>query len=148
MTIKTSEQNFLQNLLANELSLKGGYLNIPALGHAKILESDLQEQSILYALGRGWAEVLHEVPVAKESALPAIELEMTEPYKGLTFEELQAEQAAKAKEKEDAANAKEAAAAAKAAEEVKVDTSPIEEFFPGKPADVEPVKETKAKKTK
>lgn len=147
MTIKTSEQNFLQNLLANELSLKGGYLNIPALGHAKILESDLQEQSILYALGRGWAEVLHEVPVAKESALPAIELEMTEPYKGLTFEELQAEQATKAKEKEDVAAAKEAAAA-KVAEEVKVDTSPIEEFFPGKPADVEPAKEAKAKKTK
>lgn len=140
MTTKTSEQNFLQNLLANELSLKGGYLNIPAFGNAKLLESDLQEQSILYALGRGWAEVLHELPVAKESALPAIELEMTEPYKGLTFEELQAEQAAKVKEKEEVAAAKEAVAVAE--EESKVDTSPIEEFFP------EPVKETKAKKAK
>lgn len=150
MTTKTLQQNFLQNLLDNELSLKGGYLNIPARGNAKIMESDLEEQSILYALGRGWAEILHHIPSGVASVLPAIEVEITEPYRGLTFEELQEEQAKKAKATEDAA-AEAKTKAEEDKEEDKIDTSPIEEFFPNPPAqDAEPVvvKETKAKKVK
>lgn len=147
MTTKTSVQNFLQNLLDNELSLKGGYLNIPARGNAKIMASDLEENSIQYALGRGWAEILHEVPSGVASELPAIEVEITEPYKGLTFEELQEEQAKKAKAAEDIAVEAKAKADEKEEEEIKIDTSPIQEFFPDSEA-APAVKETKAKKVK
>lgn len=150
----TKLQHFLQNLLDTELSLKAGYLNIPAKGFSKIAEVDKEEISIVYAVGRGWAEVVTEVPTVEATGTPKIEIEIAKPYVGLTFEELQAEQAKKEADAKVVADEKEAALLAKEAEaEAKVDTSPIKEFFPeqDKVKEVEPevaVKEPKAKKVK
>jgi len=85
---------FLVNNLDHTLTLKSGYLQIPTGGSAPISEVDLSEPTIADAVSRRWAEI-SDVEVfpkdnkAKEVAKP------TNPYEGLTLEQMKAEQAAK-----------------------------------------------------
>ncbi len=93
---------FLVNKLNSILSTRDGTLDIPAFGYAKIREQDLENLTVLYATERDWAEVVHEEPKGKKQAVvEEIKIEITEPFKGLTLEELQAEQAAKAEAAEE-----------------------------------------------
>lgn len=103
---------FLKNKLPSILSTRDGGLDIPPYGYAQIREVDCENLTVLYALDRGWAEIVNEEPKDKSPAPQAVEIEIAKPFEGLTFEELQAEQAAKAAEKE--ARVAEAEAAPKA----------------------------------
>lgn len=106
-------KNYLINNLESELSLKSGYLNIKPKAFAEIQVWDLENESIKYAIGRKWADLTHTEPTTSGTVTGEIKLEIAEPYKGMTFEELQVEQAEKAKakqDKEDVEQAKEDAA--------------------------------------
>lgn len=94
---------FLKNKLPSILSTRDGGLDIPPYGYAPIREVDCENLTILYALDRGWAEIVNEEPKDEKPANASVEIEVVKPYEGLTFEELQAEQAAKAAAKEDKA---------------------------------------------
>lgn len=103
---------FLKNKLPSILSTRDGGLDIPPYGYAQIREVDCENLTVLYALDRGWAEIVNEEPKDETPVSKEVEIEVVKPYEGLTFEELQAEQAAKAAEKE--AKAAEAETAPKA----------------------------------
>ena len=105
---------FLVNKLPSILSTRDGSLDIPPYGYAQIREVDCENLTVLYALDRNWAEIVNVEPKGDAPAIKGVEIEIAEPFKGLTFEELQAEQAAKAAEKEEAETAKEEAPAPKA----------------------------------
>ncbi len=92
----TDIQQYLLNKLDSELSLQGGYLNIPARSFAPIRPSDVTDVTIEYALRRDWAEVTDTKPTGTGVNNPRIAVEIVEPYRGLTFDELQAELTAKA----------------------------------------------------
>lgn len=93
----TPTQYFIVNKLNSILSTRDGTLDIPAFGYAKIREQDLENLTILYATERDWAEITNTEPKGKKQAVvEEIKIEITEPFKGLTLEELQEEQAAKA----------------------------------------------------
>jgi hypothetical protein len=95
---------FLKNKLASILSTRDGNLDIPPFGYAQIRESDCENLTVLYALDRGWAEIVNEEPSGEKPAGADVAVEVVKPYEGLTSEELQAEKAAKAaKEAEEAA---------------------------------------------
>lgn len=91
---------FLINKLNTKLTVKSGYIEIPAGGFAPIHESDKEDPSVIWALTRDWAEVSETEPKGKAQAVNPVEIEVTKPYEGLTAEELKAEQ-----EKEAAAKA-------------------------------------------
>lgn len=90
---------FLKNKLPSILCTRDGTLDIPGYGYAQIREQDCENLTILYATERDWAEIVNEEPTDTAPSLEKIKIEITEPYKGMTLEELQVEQAAKAKEK-------------------------------------------------
>lgn len=113
---------FLKNLLDTELTLKSGYLCIKPRGFARLTENDTKDESVPYALNKGWAEFVDEAPDSDGVEPAAIKFEITDPFEGLTIEELKAEQA-KAEQ-------------TKTAEETTSDTSDA------------PVKETKTKTKK
>lgn len=96
--MNTPTKQFLLNKLSTELSLKGGNLDIPPMSYVTIRSTDAEEASIIYALDRHWAELLNDEPKTKGVKAEAVKVEITEPYKGLTIDELKVEQAAKAAE--------------------------------------------------
>jgi hypothetical protein len=105
---------FLKNKLPSILSTRDGGLDIPPYGYAPIREVDCENLTVLYALDRGWAEIVNEEPTDKASTAKEVEIEVVKPYEGLTIEQLQAEQATKAAEKEAKEAEKETEAASKA----------------------------------
>lgn len=104
-------KHFLKNKLNSILSTRDGGLDIPPFGYAQIREVDLENLSILYCLDRGWAEVVNEEPKDGKPVVEEMPIESHDPFKGLTLEELQAEQAEKAEAKAAADAAKEEAPA-------------------------------------
>jgi hypothetical protein len=105
-------KQYLINKLATELSLKSGYINIRPYGFEPIQSWDLDDETVKYALSRSWAEVSNIEPPVTQSP-KGVEIEVTKPFEGLTFEELQAELAEKAAKTAEAEQAKLDAADAK-----------------------------------
>lgn len=88
---------FLKNNLNSVLYTRDATLEIPAYGYAPIRDVDRENLTVLYGIERGWAEILTEEPKGDAPAKEELKIEITEPYKGMTLEELQADQLAKAK---------------------------------------------------
>lgn len=82
------------------LSTRDGTLDIPPFGYAKIRDVDRENLTVIYAMDRNWAEIVDKEPKPKVVLKDEVKTEITESYKGMTFEELQLEQAEKAKAKE------------------------------------------------
>ncbi len=97
----TPTKYYLVNKLNSILSTRDGNLDIPPLGYAQIREQDLENLTILYATDRKWAEIVNEEPKGGKAVKEEVKIEITEPYKGMTLEELQAEQATKAETTEE-----------------------------------------------
>ncbi len=87
---------WLLNRLDTNLTLKGGDIDIPPGGSAKVLESELVDQTISYAITRDWVDVLDEAPDPSRHVAPVVEIDVTKPFEGLTEEELKEELASKA----------------------------------------------------
>jgi len=89
---KSKIQLFLVNKLATNLSLKNGYLTVPSKGFSKITEFDTTEASVVYAIGRDWAEIVDKEP-GLSVAKPEVEISQDTPYRGMTLEELKEDNA-------------------------------------------------------
>lgn len=89
-------KHYVVNKLNTPLDLKSGYLIIPAKGYAEIHERDAEHDTILFALDRGWVDVTKDKPSTESTPVQEVKIEITEPYAGMTEEELKADQAKEA----------------------------------------------------
>lgn len=85
---------YLVNKLDHNLSLKNGYLTLKVGMCVPIKEADLVEPSIADAISRRWAET-SEVEVIPTEAV-SVKVTSTNPYEGLTEDQMKAELAARA----------------------------------------------------
>jgi hypothetical protein len=83
------EYYYLVNKLNDKLTIKQGYVTIEAKGFVRITQHDASDPTILYAMGRDWAEIVSEEPKASVAA-DSVTAEVTEPYRGMTEDELKA----------------------------------------------------------
>lgn len=87
MTTDTKQKFFLVNKLDHNLSLKGGYLIIPGYGYATLNEGDATENTVVYAIGRQWAELTKTEP-KHQAVRKEIDITVDSPYEGMTEAEL------------------------------------------------------------
>ena len=81
------EGPFLVNLLPHTLTCIQGNIVIPAAGYKKISEQDRTEQSINWAVSRGWATITNVEPKEGSTASGVIITTHT-PYTGMSEAEL------------------------------------------------------------
>jgi hypothetical protein len=136
------QTKYLTNTLDHTLTLKQGEIVIKSGESYPVDADDLKEQTIKYSLIKKWAR-LDDQPSTSLAVKEEISF-AADPFKGLSLEELQAEKAKKAAEKEEpAAYGSLLGQGAQVEVTNKVKTEQI-----GDPAKAEKAKPTKATKTK
>jgi hypothetical protein len=85
-----NEKIYLVNKLNHELTFKSGALNLPAFGYTSIVSSEQNEVSIAHALSMDWAFLTDKEPQTNALTKSEINVVVTDPYKGMTAEELKA----------------------------------------------------------
>lgn len=92
----TTKKLYLVNDLQMPLTFKKGDLVLKAGGFKPIIEKELEEPTIMWAIDKGWAHVTEVHPVTSEITLPELDTAIPLSFKGFTFEELQEVNKAKA----------------------------------------------------